>query len=226
MAVSRGAEAPIPDTDGNPVVWLLYRLAYPGTWLAHRMGIRPNWISFASLVVAIGAAVSLNVWQSPWMFAVLWLTSLLLDYMDGPVARMSSSADRTALRIDHTFDLIKVSVVTFAVAQFWQSLTIWALSFACISCFFLFTVLNHDLGHEGKSIEGKQAPASVPARSGISTPLIHLVSVNGGTFLLMGIAPLSRTLTGVIFAYLLACSSLMALQTMVKLHKIPRSGER
>ena len=212
----------IPSTDGNIFTWSLYRLAYPAAWLANFMGIPANWLSLSSLLLAVGATVTLQLTSIPAFFALLWLGSVLLDFADGPVARLSNKANTTAFRLDHTLDLIKLSIATMGIALFWNSTTVWVLSLLAITCILVFTVLNHDLAHtvreHGEPADRRRLSKTTFRRIAVAP----IVTLHGGSILLLALAAFGSLAAIVILTYLSSIATLMAIRNSLILRTMPR----
>lgn len=99
MAWSQGLRASLLDP-------LLHNL----TWA----GITANHITIASLLCGL-AFVPAFVWFAPWLAFVLLLFHVLLDGLDGPMARFPGTASNRGSFTDTMVDQVVVSVVMIAM---------------------------------------------------------------------------------------------------------------
>jgi len=222
MRTFRPPPGVIPSTDGNVVTWTLYHVAYPAAWFANLVGIPANWISLASLLLAVGATVLLQLTSLPALFAVLWIGSVLFDFTDGPVARLSNQANTTAFRLDHTLDLIKLSIAVLGISLFWNSTAIWLLSLVAITCVFVFTVLNHDLAHTVRAHSEPAGRRRLSRTTFRRTAVAPVVSLHGGSVLLLALAVSSQFAAAGIFIYLSCIAMIMAIRNSLILRTIAK----
>ena len=132
----------------NIVQLVMYRFAYPFAVLLNRLGMSANLITTLSLVCSL-LAFSALAFDDGWRwFTIFWGTSVLLDFCDGTVARMSDSVSKSAFRYDHMSDLIKISLVIMGAAVRYDDLVIWLLAFAAS---FLFRGFNLEVQQLVKS---------------------------------------------------------------------------
>lgn len=128
----------------NIIIYLLGRLSYPFAVVFTKIGVTPNQITTLSTLLGISSAVAL-VYDSGWkLFVLFWAFSLLFDFCDGTVARMTSQVGKTAFRYDHTSDLFKIFIVILGVSIRYNDVFLWAVSMSASFFFMFFTVLNHD----------------------------------------------------------------------------------
>jgi len=82
--------------------------------LAHR-GIRPNTITYVSLLVGLSALLALVVGRSPFLFGLLVFVTGLLDGVDGAVARLNSSASSLGAFTDSSVDKVTELLLLLAI---------------------------------------------------------------------------------------------------------------
>ena len=97
-----------PD-DGFYSTYVLRRASKPVTALALRLGLSPNRISLVSLVIGLAAAASFAVgsWLGLVVGALLMQASLVVDCVDGEVARFTRSFSRLGAWLDASTDRVK-----------------------------------------------------------------------------------------------------------------------
>jgi len=94
----------------NIIVYILGRFSYPFSVVFAKIGVTPNQITTLSSLLAILSSLAL-VYDDGWkLFVLFWSLSLLLDFCDGTVARMTDQVRKTAFRYDHTSDLFKIFI--------------------------------------------------------------------------------------------------------------------
>ncbi len=97
-----------PD-DGFYSTFVLRRASKPVTGLALRLGLTPNQISLLSLAVGLSAALCFGVgsWPALLAGALLMQASLIIDCVDGEVARFTRSFSDLGAWIDASTDRVK-----------------------------------------------------------------------------------------------------------------------
>jgi hypothetical protein len=231
-------------TEQNLLLFGMYRFAYPFAFILNRLSISPNQITVASIIFSIMAAVSLVVFKNGVFFGFFWLLSLLLDFCDGTVARMSNNISKTALRFDHISDLFKLFIVILASAMYYNILYVWIASMCALFAFMYFMVLNHDLSNAQKlmSIETKTTekiqndPSSgkikyvkrviksiFPEKILINISLVVL-TINGHTLLIFLLLPLGKSYAVGVFIYFGLISIFKSCHCISALTKIPRKS--
>ena len=134
----------------NLIIYLLGRLSYPLAALFAKVGTTPNQITTLSTLLAISSAIALASDSALKIFVLLWSFSLLLDFCDGAVARMTDQVRKAAFRYDHTSDLFKIFIVILGVAIRHDDVVLWGASMSASFFFMLYTVLNHEYGYIDK----------------------------------------------------------------------------
>ena len=128
----------------NPISEVIYVLAYPLVLLFKACKITPNVVSILSLFLTILAFISLCFNNLP-AYILLWFFAYLLDYADGTLARMTNNVGKSALRVDHICDIVKITLLLLGFGLFFNTTAIWILSFLSSSTFLFYTILNHDI---------------------------------------------------------------------------------
>jgi phosphatidylglycerophosphate synthase len=98
----------------------------------HRMGITPNMVTAASLVLGLGASYALNEHKYE-MAALLYGAAYFLDCVDGYIARKYNQVTPFGDWFDHIADAVKVVVllaVMFKInrTKFWKVMPIMSIS--------------------------------------------------------------------------------------------------
>lgn len=113
------------------------RMSRHVTPLAVRMGLAPTTVTVLSLLVgaaAVGAALLGTRWGYL-LTAVLMVVSLVLDCVDGEVARWTRRYSKGGAWLDAVGDRVKEYAVWFAVGWAVGGRTIWSLILTCLVVF-------------------------------------------------------------------------------------------
>jgi phosphatidylglycerophosphate synthase len=150
--VNRGA------IGSNMLLYAMYRFAYPFAFVFNRLGVTPDAITTLSILTAILAFASLVLNAPyPW-FVLLWALTILLDFCDGTVARMSGRIATRMFRFDHMSDMAKIGLVVLGTALRSSQSAVWVLSFVFVFLYLYSEILHHDLKHV--SVRASVAPAA------------------------------------------------------------------
>jgi len=169
----------------------MYRFAYPFSVLFVGLRLSPNFITTLSLICALLAALSLALAEDTALFAVFWALTVLLDFCDGTVARMTGRVRRIAFRYDHFSDLVKIFLIILGGGVRYDDTAVWCVCMAASFCFMFYVVINHDLGsirqHMVDTKEGRAlSQIAVPQRRSakiLKALIAALLTINGHTML-------------------------------------------
>lgn len=222
-------------TIGNNLLLLaMYRFAYPFACGFNALGLTPNQLTTLSCITAVAAAAALALHAPAWAFVLLWGGSLLLDFCDGTVARISGRVSRNAFRFDHMSDLAKVSIVIVATGWRHQDGAVWLLSCAALFAFLYYAVISQELKalrlHAAAlAVQGQAREDASNFQGRLPRPLrviyAALATVNGHTLLvffalpfgLLGVfLPLSYLTLVAMFGVLVRVRILLALPKPAK----------
>ena len=87
----------------------------PVAALLHRLGVKPNQVSVAGVLLNL-MAEALIVADNPVLAGVVYLAAGLLDLLDGVLARLAGTASRFGAFLDSTLDRVSEGVVFAAIA--------------------------------------------------------------------------------------------------------------
>lgn len=211
----------------NVLLLVMYRFAYPFAVLLNTLHLSPNQITSSSLVFSIFSFIALVLDDGWVLFTAFWGVTVLLDFCDGTVARMSNRVSKSAFRYDHMSDLFKISLVILGTGLRYDNYHIWVLAFSACFLFMYGDTLNHVLEYTAKhppKLQGTLSSQSVSCtpyvrfrdRYRIAAWLVKyrtlisigenayaaLLSVNGHTLLLFLLFPLGEELASWGLAYL------------------------
>jgi len=211
------------DLAENPIVWILYRISYPLAHLFWRLHFKANFVSALSVVTALAAALFLVASRNLALFAVAWTLSIILDFCDGMVARMSGTANTSAFKLDHFLDLIKFSLITLAIGMYWDSNEITLILLLSTQSIFIFLVLNQILFKSSNLDPGVETlPDSKPRSNSFwKTALITMGTFHAGQLVLIAFAPIASWLTIAVYVYILAIGIVMTIRAILilRLHR-------
>jgi len=129
----------------NLVLLWIYRLAYPIAHILNALKFTPNQITVLSTIAALFAAVVLIQGFDAWVFCFFWGLSVILDFCDGTVARISNRKPKSAFRFDHNSDLAKISVILIATGWHEADPLIWLLVCSALFCFLYYSTVSEEL---------------------------------------------------------------------------------
>ena len=145
----------------NIVLLYMYRFAFPFSVFLKTLNLSPNIITTLSFLFSTGALIAL-IYDDGWaLFASFWGASLLLDFCDGTVARMTNNISKSAFRYDHNSDLIKIYLIIIAVGVRYDDYLVWVFSLSSLFFIMYYTILNHDLGCITKNTSKENSTVNV-----------------------------------------------------------------
>ena len=141
--------------EANFIMFYLYKLTFPISIFFYKKNISPNVISIFSLLFGVTSSLFL-LFNYTFTFTLFWLFSLILDFCDGTVARLSRTKSNLNFNIDHYFDLIKISFFFFIFSILNKhNITINLLILIIYFLLFFIEILNTDLTHISNSVNLK-----------------------------------------------------------------------
>ena len=188
----------------NPISFTIYVIAYPFALLCSKLGVSPNYVTYVSLSAAVAAGFAICNGHIA-TYAIFFTASYYLDYVDGTLARLTGNIGKTALRLDHTFDLVKIGVLLVSTAIYYDSLSYWIVAYFSATSFLFSTILNHDSSWVIRTFkasepfsQGTAIQASVkvdlwsivkrilpqPVSSFLGIPISLFLTINGHTLLI------------------------------------------
>lgn len=232
---------------GNHLLLLMYRFSFPFSYILNKLRFTPNQITSLSTAFAILAAICLVYHLDSQWFVIFWAISLLLDFCDGTVARMTDNISKTALRYDHVSDLFKLFIIMLATGVHYNGLWGWILVMTASFSFMYYDVLNHELSSAQKSLDNmekipwEQSDNVIDKKVGkfnfikkliknafllklLKNTYTALTTINGHTLLLFLLIPLGFKITIVAFCYFIIISVLGIVARISELRKIPRKA--
>ena len=133
----------------NPILKILYIIAYPIAILARKFNITPNGVTLISCLFTLLAFFAL-ILNNLFEFILFWFIAYIFDFVDGTLARLTNSVRKTAFSIDHISDLLKISLIFLSFGIYYNNEIIWALTFIASTSYLFYTVLNHELSWVNK----------------------------------------------------------------------------
>ena len=119
----------------NYLMLLISYFAYPLTLVFVKLKIKPNLITCISLLLAIYASYQFILGHFKY-FTIFWILSILLDFCDGQVARITKTINKTAFNFDSLSDLLKIFIIILSSAIYYNYQFYWIIS--CLSVFLFF----------------------------------------------------------------------------------------
>ena len=186
---------------------LIYTITRPVLILAIKMNLSPNFITTLSLIFSIASLLLVIVFQNITIYIACNIVSVLLDYVDGPLARSTKQTRKSEFRYDHYSDLIKINIFVFSIALYYNDELVNTISQLFIILFLLFTILNHDHYEKSNRKEfGTQVKSVINKKK---NPFIRLITeFDGPMYLLLILSSINKNLLIFMFVY---CSILFIL---------------
>ncbi|MBV5287129.1 MAG: CDP-alcohol phosphatidyltransferase family protein [Methyloversatilis discipulorum] len=224
MSVFSNPYAKAESIESNPLNRLLYAIAFPAAQAFVRFGITPNQITALSCIAAALAALALATGSAAWLFAIAWFTSVLLDFCDGTVARMTKQVSRTAFRFDHTSDLVKICAVLIAAASRYDVHALWVTCSVSVSVFMLYSALNHELKVARSRMQVACTAPGMPVRRSQVLRILHATfgTLNGHTLLFFLCLASGEAWALLVSIHLLGISAFGAMQRIRLLIALPK----
>lgn len=196
-----------------PLLAVFYRCAAPLVWGAFRLGLTANQVTLWALLAGVGSFFALLLGSVPF-FIALWLVSFTLDFVDGPLARLTGSAQKFVVRKDHLSDLFRISLIPAGFGFFHDNQVVWMSAFLSTFGFLFYSVVNDAVG--------KGSPAETPqrqrlpkqdVRTGFTSRMFvedspawrifrPLFIIHSHTFLLYFLVPFSSLAASVLLTYI------------------------
>lgn len=146
--------------DVNIVQLIMYRSAYPFAVLLKNLRLSPNLITTLAVIFSILAFAALAFDEGWAWFSVFWGVTVLLDFCDGTVARMTNQVSKQAFRYDHMSDLFKISLLFLGTGLRYDTGLVWTVSVTVLFLFMYFMILNHDVGYI-KKLSSLRGPSAI-----------------------------------------------------------------
>jgi len=103
-----------------------------------RIGARPDSITYASLLFALAAFISLPLTQLQWLFGILVFITGVLDGVDGAVARLNNSSSRSGGFTDSVIDKVAETFILAGIALAFPNTILFGLSVSMWVIFAIF----------------------------------------------------------------------------------------
>ena len=216
----------------NPIQVFMYLIAYPVVCFFVKLKFSPNFVTLLSFIFCIlSCFYLLNNNQNN--FLLFWTFSYILDYVDGTLSRLKNIKRNSALRIDHTSDLVKIVLVLLSIAVYYQDSKLWILSFLSVSFFLFYSNLNSDL-RTVKSIHGNSFKEYNKTVSDSQKFTINkfkefgfyintFTSINGHTLFIFYLLPISLKIANIVLYVFILLLILKTLKLLLILNKTKRA---
>ena len=144
--------------ENNPILTMMYIIAYPLAILAKKTHITPNSVTLFSFVFAILSVLAL-AYGEVFVFISLWLIAYILDFVDGTLARMTGQIETSALDFDHLSDVLKIVLIFLGFGLYFNDYIVWILSFLSSASYIFYTLINHELSWVHKCSPMQKCPS-------------------------------------------------------------------
>jgi len=215
----------------NPILYLMYGVSYPFSYVLVYFRMTPNLITTFSIVFSLLSAIALLNISYGWFFT-FWFIAILLDFCDGTVARMTGNFSNRAFDYDHMSDLFKMALMFLSVSLYHSSELIWVLSLSSLFLLLYYTVINHDLtcfyrggavddDYSGESSAVMDKAKNIIHQSNLLRKLFSLfVTIDGHTLFIFFLLPINTAVAEVVLAYLISILLLHIFRNGYRLYSI------
>ena len=128
----------------NALIWVVSILVYPISKFFAFLKIKPNSLTFFSVIFTVLAFYFLIINQY-FLFLFFWLLNIIFDFCDGQVARISKNVNKSLLRFDHLSDVFKISIIFLGTAIHLKDESLWILIFSTNFFYLFYVILNHSV---------------------------------------------------------------------------------
>jgi phosphatidylglycerophosphate synthase len=141
-----------PAAENNPTVLILYYIGWPLVIFFEKIKIHPNFITLLSLFLTSFSFLYLAYLENLIYFFVIFFFSIILDHVDGPLARKTKKLTNN---IDHNCDIARIIIMHFGLSVKFNSTLIYILTIVSIFFFLLHEYLFNFQKIKGKKIYKK-----------------------------------------------------------------------
>jgi len=127
---------------GNPLAVLLRILVIPLVYIGGRLGIHPNSVTALSITLGCLAAVFF-LRGDLGLYAFAWVAAVLLDYVDGGIARRTQTESHVGYLIDTLGDRVKLIALIIAWSIVHGGTLASSLTVAMVSVLAVTEILSH-----------------------------------------------------------------------------------
>lgn len=124
--------------------YILYFISSPFVLISKKIGLSPNTLTTLSIISCAFSSFFLlsNYYET---YVYFFIFSLLLDYSDGPLARMTNKVSRSKLNFDHLSDLFKIFLLSLCLCVFYNNKILFIVAFCFIFILLFLEILNNKL---------------------------------------------------------------------------------
>ena len=210
-------------SEENYVIWTLYRITLPFAKLLSKRHISPNLITTLGLVLVVIAGYLTTSDYGSYFVVSVWYVALLLDLIDGQVARISNKVRKHAFGYDHTSDLIKIAIFLVSIGINYSSNVLWPIITICVVTLLISDILNAELTRMRTTVSNSKYLEQPRKRSLV---LVNFYTVfftfNTHTLMLFPIALVNEACAFLLFGYLITLATLAISRFVYLLIHIPR----
>jgi phosphatidylglycerophosphate synthase len=128
-----------------PFLYFLYICSVPLAMLFVKFKLKPNTITTFSNISAIVSFYFIVVDYNFLYFFFFWILALFLDISDGMVARATDKKSANGSFYDHFTDQVKIILLFFSTAIYFDTKEIWILTFLTSTLFLLYAYISYML---------------------------------------------------------------------------------
>ena len=204
----------------NIIILVTSYLAFPLSLLFKRIGIKANTITYFSFLSGVLSFYFLIIFNNYFYFILFFYMSIILDFCDGQIARMTNTVNNTEFDLDSFIDLIKNCLVLTGIAIIYNNLLFWILT-----CFVIFLYVFFIKTHEAISRFTIRSKTS----SNIQKNFFHhfkiiFLTINAHTFYILPALLINIMFAFTINIYILFIFFINSLINIKKINKIKKKN--
>ena len=157
--------------DNNTIMLLMYYLAWPFVIFFEKLKISPNLVSVFSLLLSSLSFLYLIYLDNLNYFFLSFFFSLLLDYVDGTLARKKNKLTKN---LDHNFDIIRIVIIHLGLILKFNEIEIFFYSLVSLTLFLIHNFILSRKIKKNKSIIKNKQPL-IRERISFIKPILHVV---------------------------------------------------
>lgn len=211
--------------DENFIIWLLYKVTFPIAKLLTKVEVSPNFITTTGFLFGGSAGYLIINEYSYFYIAVVWYSAILLDLIDGQVARMSNKVRNHSFGYDHMSDLLKISIFLISMGLKYSSKSLWPVTAICLVSIYIADKLNNDISISRSDFKPHPKNTSLPNRSRLlANTYTIFFSYNTHTLFVFPFLLLNLNFAIYFLTYLIGISTINCFRFVYILIRLPRNN--
>ena len=109
----------------NIIILAISYLSFPLSLIFKKIGFSANFITFLSLIFGLVSIFFFLFVEIYILFIFFFYLSVILDFCDGQVARMTNSVNKTEFDLDINTDLVKNCIIFICIGLLYNNSIYW-----------------------------------------------------------------------------------------------------